>query len=85
MNKKNICLKIILHKYILGRPTYVRIFPVDLGLPLIFTDFQQFQLEKIFSQRLYLSNFNQKLVKPPQLSEPSDILAGKISNVSNYC
>ena len=42
---------------ILGRPSHVRIFPVDLGLPLIFTDFQQFQSEEIFSQRLSLLNF----------------------------
>ena len=35
--------KIIPHNYILyyGEPTYVRIVPVYLGVPLIFTNFQQ--------------------------------------------
>ena len=35
--------KIILHNYILyeGELSYVGIFPVYLGMPLIFTDFQQ--------------------------------------------
>ena len=35
--------KIIIHNYISywGDPSYVGIFPVDLGMPLIFTDFQQ--------------------------------------------
>ena len=35
-------IKIILHSYVsyYGQPSYVGIFPVDLGMPLIFTDFQ---------------------------------------------
>ena len=41
-NDQYIGTKIILHKYILfyGKPSYVGIFPVDLGMSLIFTDFQ---------------------------------------------
>ena len=40
--KKTYITKIILHNYILynGNPTYVETFPVDSGMPLIFTDFQ---------------------------------------------
>ena len=41
--KKTYIPKIILHNYILykGDPTYVRTFPMDSVMPLIFTDFQQ--------------------------------------------
>ena len=41
--KKTYITKIILHNYILndGDPTYVGTFPVDSGMTLIFTDFQQ--------------------------------------------
>ena len=39
--------KILLHNYILysGDASYVGIFPVDLGMSLIFTDFQQYSYD----------------------------------------